>query len=64
LNVKLPWIKLAANACGEVHQVKCKVCTKIKGKEKVVLPKLDNFWKHSGRRKALATIPRVCKANE
>jgi hypothetical protein len=31
---------------------------------KVVPPKLDNFWKHSGRRKALATIPRVCKANE
>ncbi len=64
LSVKLPWTKSTANACGKVHQVKCKVYTKIEGKEKLFPPKLDNLWKHSGRRKALATIRKVCKANE
>jgi hypothetical protein len=52
------------DAHGKVHQVRCKVYTKIKGKEKLLALKLDSFWKHSGRRKALITILGVCKANE
>jgi hypothetical protein len=63
-SVKLPWTKLVVDAYGKVHQVKCKVYTKIECKEKLFAPKLDNLWKHSGKRKALATIPRVCKADE
>ncbi len=52
------------DAHGKVHQVKCKVCTKREGKEKLLAPKFDNLWKHSGRRKALATISKVFKAGE
>jgi uncharacterized membrane protein len=29
----------------------CKVYTKIKGKEKLMALKLDNLWKHGGRKK-------------
>jgi hypothetical protein len=36
----------------------------MKGKEKLLAFKLDSFWKHSGRKKALVTILGVCKANE
>ncbi len=52
------------DAHGKVHKVKCKVCTKIDGKEKLLAPKLDNLWKHNGRRKALGTISRVFKVGE
>jgi hypothetical protein len=43
---------------------RCKVYTKIEGKEKFLAPKLDNLWKHGKRRKALITIPRVCNVGE
>jgi hypothetical protein len=49
---------------GKEHQVRCKVCTKIEGKEKLLDPKLFSLWKHGGNRKTLATIPRVCKDGE
>jgi len=52
------------DAHGKVHKVKCKVCTKIDGKEKLLAPKLDNLWKHNGKRKALGTISRVFKVGE
>jgi hypothetical protein len=51
-------------AHGKVHQVRWKVCTKIEGKEKLLAPKLDNLWKHNGRRKALGTISKKIKIGE
>jgi len=63
-NAKLPWVELVANAHGKVHRVKCKVYTKITNKEKLLAIKLDNLWKHGGRRKALATILGVHKIND
>ncbi len=44
----------------KVHDVRCKVYTKIKGKKKLLALKLDNLWKHDGRRKTLTIIPSVC----
>jgi hypothetical protein len=49
---------------GKAHQVKCKVCTKIKGKEKLMAHKLDNLWKHGGRRKKIMVIPKVYNVGE
>jgi hypothetical protein len=48
----------------KVHQVKYKICSKIEGKEKLLAPKLDNLWKHGGRRKPLTNIQGVYKACE
>jgi hypothetical protein len=28
---------------GKVHKIKCKICTKINHKEKLLAPKLDNL---------------------
>jgi NAD-dependent SIR2 family protein deacetylase len=39
--------KLVVDAHGKVHQVKCTICTKIEGKEKLLAPKLNSLWKHS-----------------
>jgi hypothetical protein len=36
----------------------------MKGKEKLLAPKLDSHWKHNGRWKALAAILGVCKVGE
>jgi hypothetical protein len=35
------------------------ICPKIEGKEKLT-PKLDNLWKHNGRRKAFVAIKGIC----
>jgi len=59
-SVKLPWAEYVVDEQWKVHEVKCKVYTKIEGKEKLLAPKLDNLRKHGGRRKALTTIPRIC----
>ncbi len=47
-NAKLPWAELVPNAHGKVHQIKCKVCTKVMNKEKLLALKLDSLWKHGG----------------
>jgi hypothetical protein len=31
---------------GAMHQVKCKICTFIEGKEKLLAPKLNNLLKY------------------
>jgi hypothetical protein len=40
----------------KAHQVKCKTCTKIEGKEKLLDLKLDNFWQHANGRKTLVAV--------
>jgi hypothetical protein len=44
---KLPWAKSVLGNDGRVHQVRCLVCTKIEGRDKLLTPKLDSLWKHS-----------------
>ncbi len=46
---------------GKLHPIKCKICFKIEGKEKLLTPKLYNLWKHGGMSKILVIIPNACK---
>jgi hypothetical protein len=62
--VKLPWAESILGADGKVHQVRCLVCTKIEGREKLLASKLDTLWKHGGRRKAHVDIPGVAQKGE
>ncbi len=48
----------------KVHLMKCKVCSKIDGKDEMLAPKIGSLHKHVGRRKALVAIPKVCGACE
>jgi len=61
---KTPMAKLMLGLNGKVHHVKCKICSKIEGKKKLLAPKLDNLWKHGGMSKILVIIPNVCKVGE
>jgi len=55
---KLPWAKSMVGVDGKVHQVKCKVYNKIKGHDKLLVPKLNSLSKHVNR-KAIAPTTSV-----
>jgi hypothetical protein len=46
------------------HKVKCKICTKNKGHNKLLVLKLTFLWKHVGQRKANTTILNVLAMGE
>jgi len=50
-NPKFPWAKLVVDVHWNVHQFKHKICTKRKGKEKLLTSKLNSLWVHGGRKK-------------
>jgi hypothetical protein len=56
---KLPWAKSMVGVDGKVHQVKCKVYNKIKGCDKLLVPKLNSLWKHVNNRKAITPTTSV-----
>jgi hypothetical protein len=61
---KLFWVKLIVHVNGRVHKVKCKVCSKIKGHNKLLILKLNSLWKHIGQRKATTTIFKLVAMGE
>jgi hypothetical protein len=48
-------------ADGRVSQVRCKVCSFVERREKLLVPKIDSLWKHVGWRKALCDTMKVKK---
>jgi len=60
---RLPWAESVLGLDGQVRQVRCKVCTDVEGREKLLVPKLDSLWKHAGRRKAATSFGKI-KAGE
>jgi hypothetical protein len=48
---------------GQVHQVRCMVCTFVEGKEKLLALKLDSLLKHQGCCKAKVYVPMVGARN-
>jgi hypothetical protein len=44
---------------GRMHHVWCKICISVEWRDKLLVPKLDGFYKHSGRRKCKHAIPRL-----
>jgi hypothetical protein len=51
-------------ANGRVHKVKCKVCRKIKGHNKLLVLKVNFLWKHVGEKKTTTTIFNVVAMGE
>lgn len=63
-SVKLPWVEFVVDEQGKVHLVRCKVCSKINGKDKIFSLKIETLQKHAGRRKTLMVVPRICGVGE
>ena len=58
-----PWAESVLGADGQVRQVRCKVCSDVEGREKLLKPKIDGLWKHAGRRRATTSFGKI-KAGE
>jgi hypothetical protein len=61
---KLPWPQAIIGLNGNNHQAQFMFCTRIKGKEKLLAPKVDGPLKHACRQKARVEIVDVCKSGE
>jgi hypothetical protein len=44
---------------GRITQVRCKVCSNVERREKLLVPKIDLLWKHACRCKALVDMAKV-----
>ena len=55
----MPWAESVVSVDGSVRQVRCKICSDVEGREKLLVPKLDSLWKHCGRRKAITSFGKV-----
>jgi hypothetical protein len=44
---------------GLEHQVRCKICTYVEGKEKFLVLKLDTLLKHASHKKCKVSTPRI-----
>ncbi len=49
---KLPWRKLFVREDGTLHIIKCRICTEVEGKNKILV-KWDSLCKHAGHQKAM-----------
>jgi hypothetical protein len=56
---KLPWAEAVVGVDGRIMQVRCKVCSDVERREKLLVPKIDSLWKHVGRRRALVDMAKV-----
>ena len=56
---RLPWAESVVSADGTVRQVRCKICSEVEGREKLLVPKVNSIWKHCGRRKATNSFGKV-----
>jgi hypothetical protein len=57
--IQLPWAENVIGDKGLAHQVWCKVCTHVKGKEKLLAPNLDSLLKHVNCYKCKVSMPSV-----
>jgi hypothetical protein len=56
---RFSWSKVICGKDGKMMMVKCKICTNIKGREKLLVPKLNSLIKHSSLRKCIKVRPRI-----
>jgi hypothetical protein len=54
---KYPWSKQDAEGDGRFEKVRCVICSKINGRDKILDAKDDNLKKHQGWKKCLSDMP-------
>jgi len=50
---QFPWVEMLKSEIGEVHHVKCMVCSFVKGKDVIVRPKADILKNHEGKTRVI-----------
>jgi hypothetical protein len=51
--IKFPWLEMSRSEIGEIHCVKCKVCSFVKGKDAILRLKVDTLEKHARKTKVV-----------
>ena len=44
---------------GRFILIRCKICIDVEGRKKLLLPKIDSFIKHAGKRRAAIDMEKV-----
>jgi hypothetical protein len=55
----LPWVESFINGDDLVSFVRCIVCSKVEGREKLLISNLDYLLKYLGERKTTFAMPKV-----
>ncbi len=55
---KLPWVEAMVGCDGKLNMVRCKICSELDEKEKLLVLKFDNLQKHVGTKKCKVAHPR------
>jgi hypothetical protein len=58
---RLPWAESVMGVDGDVTQVRCRICTEVEGRKKLLVLKIDSLHKHSGHRKVVIATRQVKK---
>ena len=53
---KLPNAESEMAVGSTISQIRCKICTKVEGREKLLVPKIDRLFNHAGRRRAMVDM--------
>jgi len=46
--IKLPWVETIIGPKEKMTQVKCKICSEVEKRKKMLVPKFDGLQKHAG----------------
>jgi flagellar biosynthesis/type III secretory pathway protein FliH len=46
---KLPWVEFCLGSNGNLHAVKCKIWSEVKGKDEIFATKWDSLCKHASQ---------------
>jgi hypothetical protein len=58
---QFPWLEMSRSEIGEVHCVKCKVCSFVKGKDVILQSKVDTLEKHVRKTRVVQNMLHLCK---
>jgi hypothetical protein len=61
---KFPSVELCLGSHGNLHTIKCKICSEVDGKDKLLHAKWDSFCNHVGRKKAKNNIRTYVKKKD
>jgi hypothetical protein len=50
--IKLPWVESYVGSNANLHPIKCKNCSEVERKDKLMFHKWDFFCKHASHKKA------------
>jgi len=58
---QFPWVEMLRSEIGEIHDVKCLVCSFVKGKDVILGLKANTLGKHAGKTRVVQDMSHLGK---